>query len=431
MRNFGRWISAGAVAALLAVPTSALGQSASDDAAGSAGASSVEAPIEASTTYAYPVSDSFPAGVLGIANPSLVCIFMPCPPEAADLMAAISDPLGTTRDVHGQATPIQAVQPGTIAMSLSLGATQYQSAIKFELPARAAGEQFDAFHIGLAQTDPTFNANSPTFRAAVDAVFMLYRDENPEAAAGKLQEGLTSTPVDQKVLEIRACPLRAPFVPTEAPAVAQGSDVPHDEYGAVDIACHLGAFGEYDGDGGWTFDLTRAANAWADGELENNGVFLMPVVTNYLGIGDEDPSTNAQVTLFADNVVLESTTRAASPAFTYPEAPAPSSPSTGPGAPSAGTTPNFTSPTFTSPTAPSTPDAVVPDAVIAPQEPEAPITVFEPAAAGGFDLDQFAAAEIPDWVPLTALIIITASGTGAYNWVRRRRARPRRVLAAA
>lgn len=408
MGQVARRLAVAAVSMLAAVPV------ATATTASATTPTEVEQAIDASAVFAHPASDGIPKGVFGIANPSLICIFAPCPPEASEVIALISDPLGATQDVHGQATPVQALPEDSIAVSLRFGAREFESAIRFEVPPPPSGQQYQRFEVVLPQADPTFHTSSPTFRDAVNAAFILVRDEDPEGAADRLMQGLTNQPIDQQVLEVRACPLRVAFTPTESPSVAQSADIPRDEFGAIDMACQFGAFGVYDDAGSWSFDLTRAANAWSSGELENHGLMIMPVRTNFVGLGDEDPSTNAQVTFPDLAVTLRTLTEPLGSGFFVPDpAPVP---------------PNLAAPSAPSPVtiapAPITPPAS--GAPIAPDvAPQAPVTAPAPVpVAGGFDLSAFGTERIDDGILWIALALIVASGTLSYQFVRRRRARP-------
>jgi hypothetical protein len=262
--------------------------------------------VEASTVWASPVTDGVPRGLLAIGNPSLICLFVPeaCPPEMADLLLLLSDPMGVLVDPNAEPEPVQpAIPPGTVAVALANGNVRYEAALSFDFPSIPADHQVDEFTLVLQQEQPTYSYSSPMFRAAVDAMSAVVGD--PEGAMAALPEAFAENPTDDKMLDVRACPLLVPFEPTESPQVQSSRDFPEDEFGAREVSCAHGAFGEFDPDEGtWSFDLTWAASAWANGTLPFHGIYLEPVVANFAGFGDEDPSTNAQVTFAADEVGL-------------------------------------------------------------------------------------------------------------------------------
>lgn len=294
-----------------------------------AGAEDAEAPVTGSVTWTYPVTDAIPRGVLGLGNISLICIFAPeaCPADLADVYLLASDPIGVLIDPNVEPEPIQpAVPADTVAVGLLAGTVRYQSALTFERPAPPSGSEWGDFRMVLEQEQPSYNVSSPATRAALDAVLAL-PDGDPEGAQQAFMDTLGREPLDTAILGIRACPLTVGVESVAAPQTASFRDMPRDEYGSLEVACQYGAFGEYDTETNlWSFDLTRAANAWDDGTLEYHGVFFEPVVTNFFGLGDEDPTTNAQVTLTATTVTVSATSREVAAPPVVPPAVAPAEP---------------------------------------------------------------------------------------------------------
>jgi hypothetical protein len=176
--------------------------------------------VTGSVVYAYPASEAAPTQALGIANPSVACLFMPCPPELADPMYYLSNPVGVTEPVHGNTAPMEAVPPDSVAVGLLGGATRYESALHFEVPDLPEGQEFLSFGVQMTQKDPTYHSSSPTLRNAIDAAFVAYRTEDPAKVVAKLEQAITSEPASEAVLAVQACPLQAPFEPVESPMVA-------------------------------------------------------------------------------------------------------------------------------------------------------------------------------------------------------------------
>jgi hypothetical protein len=211
--------------------------------------------------------------------------------------------------------------------------------------------------------------------------------------------------------------------------VASHKDIPTDDYGAANVACHLGGFGQFDPDTGiWTFDVTRAANAWASGELANNGLFLQPFITNYVGLGDEDPSTNAQVTFDATSVTVVATSAKASGGFVITPPPPivpPVQQDQGQQAPPVvGDDQTSNSPVLSSPDVVAPPVGTVPQT--APQPVPAPAPVPASAPSGDF-AGAFAADDVSEMARIWTLLALLALGYGAHQVVSRTRPKPRLV----
>lgn len=387
-----------------------------------------EQDVTGAVVYAYPASESAPTQALGIANPSVACVIgVPCPPELSDPLYYASNPVGVTEPVHGNTAPMEAVPPDSVAVGLMGGTTRYESALHFEVPNLPDGQEFQSFAVQMTQKDPTYHSSSPTLRNAIDAAFVAYRTEDAAKAIAKLEQAITSEPASAAVLAVQACPLQAPFEPVETPMVASHKDIPTDEYGAPNVACHLGGFGQFDPETGvWTFDVTRAANAWASGELANNGLFLRPFITNYVGLGDEDPTTNAQVTFAATSVTVVATSAKASGGFviTPPPIVPPAQQDQGQQAPPFTGSDQATNPQVVFPDVVAPPVGTVPQT--APQPVPAPAPVPVSAPSGDF-AGAFAADDVSEMARIWTLLALLALGYGAHQVVSRTRPKPRLV----
>jgi hypothetical protein len=386
-----------------------------------------EQEVSGAAVYAYPASESAPTQALGIANPSIACLFMPCPPELSDPLYYASDPVGVTEPVHGNTAPMEAVPPDSVAVGLMGGATRYESGLHFEVPALTDGQEFQSFAVQMTQKDPTYHSSSPTLRNAIDAAFVAYRTEDPAKTAAKIEQAIASEPASTAVLAVQACPFQAPFEPVETPMVASHKDIPTDDYGAPNVACHLGGFGQFDPETGvWTFDVTRAANAWASGELANNGLFLRPFITNYVGLGDEDPSTNAQVTFDATSVTVVATSAKASGGFVITPPP----PIVPPAQQDQGQAPPVSGDDQTSNSPALFPDVVAPPVGTVPQTAPQPVPAPAPvpaSAPSGDFAGAFAADDVSEMARIWTLLALLALGYGAHQVVSRTRPKPRLV----
>lgn len=193
------------------------------------------------------------------------------------------------------------------------GARRYLSAFQFDLPALPEGQKVSKFEVVLAPVeDFTFHFDSPAFRQAVLAALRLIQTEDPEAfqfelaKVGDEAHPFTNT---ETPLGVEACPILgdvtwaagsnqdAATAPERdsAERVREGDSI---KVLPKQVDCNLGGNGKIV-DGNWVFDLTLAANAWADGRLPNNGVLLRPVLPPNLAYGDPDLSTFDQVTFFS------------------------------------------------------------------------------------------------------------------------------------
>jgi hypothetical protein len=285
----------GAAAAL--APTSA-------EAVGGEGEAETE-PLEitGSALYASPMFEAIPPTLRNQVPPEAVCVVRPdaCPPESEDLRGLAVDTIKTVGD-NFPVAPVQPVPEDSAAVSFFGGHPRYQTAVKFDLPQLPEGEEFMSFTVEFDQTDPSYDLNSPAFRRVILGAFESIGPMDPSFAVNGLVAALgeSGLEVDGDVISIEACPLLSAFDPAGAPQAAHADELPHREEGDeryLDVDCILGANGVRSDDGVWSFDLTFAATAWVEGEIENHGILLRPSGAPNLAFGDPDTSTNAQVVL--------------------------------------------------------------------------------------------------------------------------------------
>jgi len=251
--------------------------------------------------------------------PGFLCVLVPqtCPSEIAPVGDAVA---GVTAGVEaGPEEPEPLTPPDSLPVSIVSGVTHYESALQIVVPAVADGQQLDQFVLQLDAIQPTYHSSSPQFRQAILALFASIASRTPEA--DEFQKALEAAPIDVAPIGIEACPVVTSFV-----AGNQG------EAARPEIDCVFGTNGVYVGDatgqstGMWEFDLTFAAQAWLEGLLPNEGIFLRPTAAPNLAFGDPDSSTFAQVT-FSNAVrgVFE-TSEASAPVSSVPPA-SPANPS--------------------------------------------------------------------------------------------------------
>lgn len=192
--------------------------------------------------------------------------------------------------------------------SVLAGARRYLSGLQFDLPSVPSGHRVSKFEIQLVPVDDfTFHFDSPGFRQAVQAALVLAGRRDAAAFAEEAKKvGNDDHPmVGEDALGVEACPIVGGFE-WKAGSNQDAKTAPErdaDERTGTKLSpkqvdCILGANGKVR-DGKWVFDLTLAANAWADGKLPNNGILLRPVLPPNLAYGDPDVSTWDQVTFYS------------------------------------------------------------------------------------------------------------------------------------
>jgi hypothetical protein len=250
--------------------------------------------------YASPVTDVVPDTVTDSFPPNVVCLLFAqlCPEATDDLRKETGDLIGEIDD-SAPSEPIQPIQPDGIAVAFSGGNIRYQSAVELALPDVPAGEEIVSYVVTFAQNPgQSYSRESPAFRQAVQAAILGAANRNPEQFAAEFQKALAEEPQREFKIGIEACPLTKAFEESPPPQALPDDDIPRDDSGDLAVNCLYGTNGSFDGENlTWSFDLTFAAMAWADGTLENHGIFLRPIGGANLAFGDPDTSQNAQVVL--------------------------------------------------------------------------------------------------------------------------------------
>lgn len=281
------------------------------DAGGFGGGTTEEVEITEIALYAHSIADVVPGTLRTGVPPAVVCVLATqlCPEQTDDLRNLLSGALNTLLD-SVPPEPFHPVPPDTLAVSVLGGNDRYASAVRFEMPPLPEGEEFTSFELRLPAAQPSFDVNSPAFRRAVLGLFetIADADNDPTLFFDGLQEALVDESlldINENILGIEACPFTAPFEPGGPPAAQNAEeDLPRDEeFGDVEVDCLLGTSGQLDEDAGeWVFELSFAANAWGQGELENLGLLLQPSGVQNLAFGDPDTSTSGQIALGTEHV---------------------------------------------------------------------------------------------------------------------------------
>lgn len=254
--------------------------------------------------YAAPLSDVIPQTVLKGFPPQVVCLvivksctgqFHESQPEGlkegyGDLRGGVSDGMSEVqgRDPGEPASPIP---PDHHPVSITAGNARYRSAVLFELPSVAEGDQVDSFQLILKEAQPTGGISSPALRQAVLAFMTCARG----CQGDQFEKILTSEPVERAPLGIEACPI-VDDPTTERNETDWQAERSQSEGELPAADCVLGGSGQRQEDGTWVFDLTFAMEAWNDGELPNAGVLIRPQSAPNFAYGDPDSSFNKQVT---------------------------------------------------------------------------------------------------------------------------------------
>jgi hypothetical protein len=186
---------------------------------------------------------------------------------------------------------------------------RYQTAVLFDTPSVPEGEDVMRYELTFQQGDPSYDANSPSFRRAVLGTFEAIGSQDPAKFGEGLAAALTEEDVidTSKIIGVEACPLLGEFEAQGAPQAKDDSELPQQEADGDEdktepaVDCSLGGSGVYDEEAGvWRIDLAFTAQAWADGEIDNHGVLLRPIGAPNLAFGDADTTTNAQLALELD-----------------------------------------------------------------------------------------------------------------------------------
>lgn len=266
-------------------------------------AAEVDAPVRAKALITYPANDVIPDTLLTQFPPQVVCVVFPdaCPESLEPVREPIGDQLKDV-DANDQTSPLQPANPDGLTVTYFGGNPRYASAVQVELPDVPDGEQVDEFVLTFPQGQPSFSFDSPLFRRIVNAIIQTAGSQDPEVFQEQLGKALEEEPSTQPLLGIEACPLTVPVPedaePPQSVPVAEISEENVDGELVPAVDCLFGSNGAFDADAGtWSFDLTTAARAWADGTLEDHGVLLRPTGAPNLAFGDPDTSTNAQVVL--------------------------------------------------------------------------------------------------------------------------------------
>jgi hypothetical protein len=259
--------------------------------------------------YAAPVTDSVPNTLRTGVPPAAVCVVANdlCPDSTREVRDSLSDGFNAALD-EGRPEPVHAVPADTLAVSVLGGVDRYLSAARFELPSIPSGEEFVNLTVRFPVEQPTYDANSPAFRRLVLAVFETISTRDPQTFASGLAAALQESPieVDEQIMTIEVCPLTEPFEPGGPPtAQSADEDLPRDDAGEPAVDCVLGSGSQFDPESGtYSFDLTFAAQAWAEGAIENHGILLRPSGIQNLAFGDADTSTTAQIVLGTEDVEI-------------------------------------------------------------------------------------------------------------------------------
>lgn len=321
--------------------------------------------LEKTAYYSYPVNEAAPNTLTSEFPPGVVCIVRPeaCPESLDPVGEGVEGAIGAVEENEPD-SPQDAVPPGTLPVGVYGGAIRYESAIKFPTP-DVGDEQVDSYTLVMSHEQPTYDSSSPAFRQAVLAALTCARDCDQDQFAKTLE----TSPLDQGVLGVEACPFTAPFSagPSQAPPENDKGDY------AQPVDCLYGDTGTVLEDGTWLFDLTFAVQAWQDGSLANEGIILRPVGVENLAYGDPDPSKNSQVTFAAAGEAAQSTSPAPEPVEPFEPGPGSSGDFTADGSasgggftssPSGGISNEVFAPPVTAPADPGAPAPEVADGVV-------------------------------------------------------------------
>lgn len=356
----------------------------------------VEVEVTKLALYASPPTDAVPDTLTSSVPPNVVCLLFAqlCPEQTEDVRGEIGGIVGEVDD-NAPSEPIQPIQPNGLAVSFSGGNIRYQSGIEMALPEVPSGEEIVSFVVTFTQNPgQSYSSESPAFRQAVQAAVLGAATQDSDAFQAEFEKALSEDPQREMPIGIEACPFTKAFEESPPPQSLPDDDIPRDDAGAYAIDCLYGSNGSYDEEAGtWSFDLTFAAMAWADGTLENHGLFLRPIGGANLAFGDPDTSQNAQIVLDTPGVTAEVQTAEAMPPMAPPPPPANGGQQTG----------SQDSGTLAPPPASST--------VFPPAAPAAP------PETGGVPAPETAPAPAPETAPAPVAVAQTEPGTFWAVWL--------------
>lgn len=283
----GAGLIAGSTAlALVAVPGGGLAQEEPE---------SEPVEVQKDAVYARSSGEAAPNAVTSEFPPGVVCLVIPpfCGEGAAQITDPINDGLqeNDPEDTPDDQSPRQFRAPNTVTVAQNSGEQRYAGGLKFATPEVADGEEIDSATLILHETRPTYHTSSPFFRQMILAALAGIRDQ--EAAFEEAEKAIMNrdtypaTEADVGNVGVEICPFTEPF--------DEGTNN-WDDTPAFD--CIFGANGErVEVEGGfvWEFDLTFTLQAWLDGTLPNEGLYLRATNAPNLAFGDPDTSWQAQI----------------------------------------------------------------------------------------------------------------------------------------
>jgi len=246
--------------------------------------------------------EALPPALVSEFPPEIVCILVPesCTTEFQEATQPAEDAVSGT-DVP--AGPVQPVAPATVPVGLLGGTLRYASLMRFDIPDPPSEPFVETFDLILSEDVITYAVESPAFRESVRAAvaqapFLTALGEDPSSAEPqthafmRLFNQIASG--DAPLLEPEPTGIEVCAVAADWEA---GENLPASQLPELD--CAFGANGRRAEDGTWTFDLSLAVQAWLDGTIRNNGIYIGPVSAANLEYGDPDLSANFQVSLAA------------------------------------------------------------------------------------------------------------------------------------
>ncbi|MDX1620652.1 MAG: hypothetical protein R3320_06665, partial [Nitriliruptorales bacterium] len=276
---------------------------------------------EAKTTkhgfYDAPLLNVIPPSVLQQFPPQVVCLVVvqACtgnlnenqPDESRDGYVAVTGGIQEGMDTAEANDPHEPRSPhvpeNTLPVAITTGQARYHSAVAFELPSVPSGHQVDSFKLYLTETNPTGGVSSPVARQAILAAMTCAREcQNDQfekilfmGCDGGRTDSPGTCPAEQEPLRVEMCAIADNPSTDEKNAEWKG-ERSQDPDNIPEADCLLGANGKRLEDGSWEFDMTYAMDAWANGEIANNGVLLVPGGAPNFAFGDPDSTFNKQVT---------------------------------------------------------------------------------------------------------------------------------------